>query len=64
MYVYYTYIYIYIYILYIYIIYILCIYIYIYINVIQGKNNQNLDQNISAIVFINSCQHLQFMYNA
>ena len=47
------------------------IYIYIYIPLIEGKilhvierkNNQHFN-NISATAFINSCQHLQFIYSA
>ena len=47
------------------------IYIYIYIHLIEGKilyfierkNNQHFN-NISATAFINSCQHLQFIYSA
>ena len=44
------------YILYIY------IYIYIYAYVIQGKNKQYFNKNISTTAFINSCQHLPNMY--
>ena len=50
-----------------------CFYIYIYIyipliegkilHVIERKNNQHFN-NISATAFINSCQHLQFIYSA
>ena len=38
-------------------IYIYNIYIYMYIYVIQGKNNQHFDKNISTTAFINSFQH-------
>ena len=40
------------------------IYIYICIYVIQGKNKQHFNKNISATAFINSCQRLQFIHNA
>ena len=38
----------------------MCVCIYIYI--IQGKNKQHFNKNISATVFINSCQHLPNLY--
>ena len=44
--------------------YICIIYICIYIYVIQGKNKQHINKNISTTAFINSCQHLQFIYSA
>ena len=47
-----------------YINYIYIVYIMYIIYVIQGKNSQHFNKNISAIAFINSCQHLQFIYNA
>ena len=28
------------------------------------KNKQHFNKNISATAFTNSCQHLQFIYNA
>ena len=33
-------------------------------NIFQGKSNQHFNKNISATAFINSCQHLQFIYSA
>ena len=38
------------------------IYIYIYAYVIQEKNKQYFNKNISTTAFINSCQHLPNMY--
>ena len=39
------------------------IYIYIYIYIFK-ENNNHFNKNILAAAFINSCQHLQFLYNA
>ena len=41
------------------------IYIYIYIYMLfKEKTNNILIKNISAAAFINSCEDLQFIYNA